>query len=247
MTEDADLSGLLSMEELLDAEAIQRQGGKLNTYFPEEGPYRRELYPKHTSFFDAGAEFRERLFMAGNRVGKTDVGSYEVSLHATGVYPPWWVGKKFNKPVRIWVCGDTTSTVRDITQEKLLGSIGQFGSGFLPQHTVGHTRMKRGISNAIDIAWVKHVTGGLSVVQFKSYDQRRESFQGTQQDVIWLDEEPPADVYAECLLRTTKTSDFLGGIIMLTFTPLNGLTDLVRAFIEEKITEDGESADEGYD
>ncbi len=34
-------------------------------------PYRRELDPEHTSFFKAGAEYREQAFIAANRVGKT--------------------------------------------------------------------------------------------------------------------------------------------------------------------------------
>ncbi len=60
-------------------------------------------------------------------------------------------------------------------------------------------------------------------------------FQGTAQHVIWLDEEPPEDVYAECLLRTTKTGDFVSGIILLTFTPLQGRTPLVRQFLKEAV------------
>jgi terminase large subunit-like protein len=41
---------------------------------------------------------------------------------------------------------------------------------------------------------------GVSYLGFKSYDQGRRKFQGTGKHVIWLDEEPPADVYEECLL-----------------------------------------------
>jgi phage terminase large subunit-like protein len=74
---------------------------------------------------------------------------------------------------------------------------------------------------------VKHESGGISVVQFKSYDQGREAFQGTEQDIIWLDEEPPMDVYTECLLRT-MTND---GLVMLTFTPLRGMSEVVLAFM----------------
>ena len=49
--------------------------------------------------------------------------------------------------------------------------------------------------------------------------------------MIWLDEEPPSDIYAECLLRTTATAGFGGGILMATFTPLQGLTELVETFL----------------
>jgi hypothetical protein len=40
---------------------------KIASMFPDEGPFRRELYPKHMEFFKAGAKFKERLFMAANR------------------------------------------------------------------------------------------------------------------------------------------------------------------------------------
>src|SRR5258706_11323160 len=73
---------------------------KLWSYYPDSGPLRRELYPKHLQFFAAGALHRERLFMAANRVGKTEgVGGYETTLHLTGVYPPWWEGRRFERPI----------------------------------------------------------------------------------------------------------------------------------------------------
>ena len=55
----------------------------------------------------------------------------------------------------------------------------------------------------------------------------RGSFEGTAQHVIWLDEEPPADVYGECLIRTATTD----GVMMLTFTPLSGLSTVVLQFM----------------
>src|SRR5215813_15606402 len=80
---------------------------KINSYFPETGPLRRELYPKHQEFFAAGAKFRERLMLAANRVGKTEgVGGYELVLHLTGQYPGWWKGRRFDRPIRAWAAGD---------------------------------------------------------------------------------------------------------------------------------------------
>ena len=215
----------------LTAEMSRRQNQVIHRYFPETGMLRRELYPKHIAFFDAGQTHRERLMIAANRIGKTDAGSYEVTCHLTGEYPSWWKGCRFTEPVSIWVAGDTGSTVRDITQRKLLGRAGSPGSGFIPDQSIHHTTSKRGMADAIDMAWISHVSGGLSILQFKSYDQRRESFQGTAQHIIWLDEEPPVDVYQECLLRTMKTEDFPGGKVLMTFTPLQGLTDLVLDFL----------------
>ena len=45
---------------------------------------------------------------------------------------------------------------------------------------------------------------------------------------MWDDEEPPEDVYTEQLLRITTTD----GIMLVTFTPLQGMSNVVTAFIE---------------
>ena len=201
---------------------------KILSYYPEAGPLRRELYPKHLSFFEAGTRYRERMMMAANRVGKTEgVGGYEVVMHLTGRYPDWWAGRRFDHSIKAWAAGDTSKTVRDILQEKLLGPVGQFGTGLIPKEDIIRTSSKPGVADAVEIIYVRHVSGGESKIVLKSYDQKRESFQGSEQDLIWLDEEPPLGIYTECLLRTMTTN----GLIMLTFTPLMGMSETVMAFM----------------
>jgi len=202
---------------------------KLWTYFPDQGPLRRELYKKHTDFFALGAHHRERLFLAANRTGKSITGAYETSVHLSGLYPHWWVGKRFTRPNRWWVAGDTSKTVRDIVQEAILGPARAIGTGMLPGNTIIRCTPKSGIPDAVDTVHVRHISGGTSVLQFKSYDQGREAFQGTEQDGIWLDEECPMNIYAECLIRTMTTD----GTLIVTFTPLLGLTELVLSFLPE--------------
>lgn len=201
---------------------------KLYTYYPEDGPLRRELYPKHMEFFEAGAEHRERLMLAANRVGKTEgVGGYELVLHLTGDYPDWWTGRRFDRPIRAWAAGDTGQTVRDILQFKLLGPPGDYGTGLIPGDALLRTTPRSGIPEAVQDIHVWHKSAGKSYLTLKSYDQRRESFQGTEQDVIWLDEEPPMDIYGECLIRTMTTR----GLILCTFTPLMGMSEVVQSFL----------------
>jgi len=48
-----------------------RNCNRMAKLFPLTGPLRRDLYPKHIEFFQAGAQYKERLFMAANRIGKT--------------------------------------------------------------------------------------------------------------------------------------------------------------------------------
>src|SRR5262245_63611612 len=62
-------------------------------------------YPKQRDFHAAGATARERLLMAGNQLGKTLAGGFEAAIHATGRYPDWWQGKRFDRPVNAWVAG----------------------------------------------------------------------------------------------------------------------------------------------
>src|ERR1017187_7294555 len=102
-------------------EIASRLQTKLHTVFPDAGPFRRELYPKQLEFFLAGRDHREVAFIAGNRCGKSEAGAYQTTLHLTGRYPDWWVGRRFYKPVNAWVPSDTNQTTRDILQAKLLG------------------------------------------------------------------------------------------------------------------------------
>lgn len=220
--------------------------GKFSTFFPDKGPLRRELYTKHMEFFKAGAHYRERCFMAGNRVGKTIAGSYEVTCHLTGDYPQWWEGRRFNAPVRIWAAGKTNETTRDIVQQELLGNItfsGQRklvdGSGLIPRDLLGQDAgqlsWKAGVADLVDTIKVRHKTGSWSELGLKSYQQGRGSFEGTARHVIWFDEEPPLDVYGEALIRTATTH----GIVLLTFTPLEGMSDVVQSFLPKEMRPGG--------
>jgi phage terminase large subunit-like protein len=187
-------------------------------------------------FFEAGARFNERLFMAGNRVGKTEgVGAYETSLHLTGRYPPWWKGRRFKKPIDAWAAGQTAKTTRDIIQLALLGDWPRFGTGQIPADALTGTTPKAGIPEAIETIYVKHVSGGRSKIGLKSYDQGVESFYGTGKDLIWLDEEAEKAIYVEALTRTLSTIPGQpNGSMLFTFTPLWGTTDIVRDFLQAR-------------
>ncbi len=183
-------------------------------------------HAKQRSFHDAGATAKERLFLAGNRVGKTLAGAVEMGFHLTGRYPAWWQGLRFDKPIEAWAASITREMTRDILQKTYLGVQGR--AGVIPKRMLAGMSLKSGVAGAVDEVKVRHVTGGISALGFKSFDQGRASFQGTARDVIHLDEEPEIEVYEECLLRTLTR----GGHMMLTMTPLMGMTDMVRHFTE---------------
>lgn len=235
-----DLSRLTPAEKreliaLLEEKERRLSRRKLFTYYPDEGPLRRELYQKHLEFFCAGAEHQERLFLAANRVGKTEgAGAYETTLHLTGKYPDWWEGRRFNRPISAWAAGKTNETTRDIIQAKLFGQVTWegnrkvvTGTGLVPGDDVGDITWKSGVPDFIDTVKIKHASGGWSQLGLKSYEQGRGAFEGTEKHVIWIDEEPPMSVYTECLVRIMTVQ----GIIMLTFTPLEGMSEVVLSFL----------------
>jgi hypothetical protein len=114
-------------------------------------------------FFRAGIEHRERCFLAANRVGKTEgVGGYELTCHLTGEYRDWWEGRTFDHPIEAWAAGDTSQTVRDIIQAKLLGPVGSFGTGLVRKALIVRTTSRQGIPDAVQDIYVKHKTGGTS-------------------------------------------------------------------------------------
>jgi phage terminase large subunit-like protein len=230
---------------LLQEEADWQSTHKFYDMFPETGPLRRELYPKHLAFFATGNEYQERCFMGGNGSGKTwGVAAYELTCHLTGEYPSWWNGRVFDGPISAWVCGDTRETVRDIIQAKLLGEVSKLGesalgTGMIPRDKiVGEPKYIPNTNKACDFVNVKHASGGISQLGFKAYEQGRKAFQGTEKHVIVLDEEPPYDVYLECLQR----GRVVNGMTILTFTPLSGYTEVVNEFVNyEKRNAEGAS------
>jgi len=222
--------------EALEVIADDMKYNKFQNYFPDEGEFRRELYPKQVSFFSAGKEYKERGFIAANRVGKSEAGCYETVCHATGLYPDWWEGLRYTRPILIWVGGDTATTVRDIIQKKLIGDMNDMGSGMLPKELIVEYKTRRNVPEAIEILRIKHVTGGVTTLVLKTYEQGRATWQGTEVDFIWVDEECPSSVYSEALIRLMTTQ----GSMITTFTPLQGITEVVLGFLDNSQDTDAE-------
>lgn len=245
-----NIDGQYSETELLQALAFRDKYMLIDTLFPDEGrmvwsaeggPYARVAYAKHLLHFEKGHDYKQRLFMCANRVGKTTAAGTEIVYHLTGLYPKWWTGHRFTEANDWWVAGDTTKTVRGIIQPLLLGVIGDFGSGLIPKHLLDMTYMKAAKKGEtfISVFRVKHVSGAYSTVEIKTYEEGSVSFQGRKVN-IWLDEEPPLDVYQECLMRTMKTDNKYQMLIM-TFTPLHGPTATIENFLGQSLDyEDGE-------
>lgn len=218
-------------EELISLLKEREERYKFNyikTIFPDTGKLRRELYPKHIAFIEAGSEYTERVFCAGNRTGKTLTGLYELVTHATGDYSDWWKGKRFNRPVMCWLVGDRGDSIRDGMQRELIGKEGR-GTGLIPLKNMVHESALQGTAGGIGTYQIKHKSGGISTIIVKTYQAGKNAFESAAVDVIMLDEECPMDIYVECQMRTLTT----GGTVYNTFTPDSGLTDTVLHFMEK--------------
>lgn len=206
---------------LLEERERRKRTNRLATYQP---------YPKQAEFHALGASVRERLLMAGNQLGKTWSAGFEAAMHATGRYPDWWEGIRWTRPTVGWAASETMEVSRDAGQRILLGRDGERGTGAIPQDDIEVIAPYPNVRGAASMCKVRHVSGGSSTIIFKSYDQGRRKFQGDSIDWFWADEEPPEDIYSEGLTRTNAT----GGIVLMTFTPLLGMSRVVQRFLKEQ-------------
>src|SRR5690348_2682415 len=98
-------------------------------------------YPRQSEFHAAGLTHRERLFLAGNQLGKTLAGAFEEAVHATGKYPQWWTGRRFDGPTNSWVAGVTGESTRDTVQRALMGRHITGGGGALNRSDIAGKSM----------------------------------------------------------------------------------------------------------
>lgn len=194
-------------------------------------------YDWQMEFHEAGRDNQERMLMAANRVGKTLSAGAETAYHLTGDYPEpceafpdGWTGKRFDHPVLAWTGSPTNETSRDIVQAELLGGYGEkLGTGWIPREKlVGKPSPRQtGVKNVFESFQVRHKSGGISTCNLKTYEQGWTKFQGTAPHVVWLDEEPDDYmIFSECQTRIMTVR----GILLVTFTPLRGQTELVEHF-----------------
>jgi phage terminase large subunit-like protein len=179
-------------------------------------------YPTQLAFFAAGSSgAHQRLIYGGNQTGKTLSCAAETAWHLTGDYPDWWAGKRFNKPIRCWIVGESTTLVRDTVQRQLCGGREEFGTGTIPLESFGKKPvMVAGGTGAIDTVFITHLTDGkvdgTSEATFKSFEMRRERLQSESIDLCWIDERPDEQIFSELYARTIATN----GHILVSFTPI---------------------------
>lgn len=201
-------------------------------------------YGKQREFHKNGIHLNsQRLFMAGNQLGKTIAGGAEWAMHLTGRYPDWWQGATFGKPVILWASGVTSESTRDNPQRILIGpppKVEEWGTGMIPKDALGTPARAMGVNALLDNVIIKwggggDVQRGESLLYFKSYEKGREKWQGPTIDGVWFDEEAPLEIYTEGLTRTNNGQR--GQFAIMTFTPLQGMSEVVRMFLTPEMVE----------
>ncbi len=76
-----------------------------------------EPYPKQIEFHNAGASYRERLFAAGNQLGKTLSGAADVAMHLICEHSDWWQGLCFDHPIVVIAGSESGELTRDVAQQ----------------------------------------------------------------------------------------------------------------------------------
>ena len=228
-------------------EYLQKYDKHGTFWFPDKGKdditdpsstWSRHLYKKHLEFFEAGKRYKFRWYSAGNQLGKTKAGTYEIACHTTGRYPHWWTGKRFTGP-NDWLCiGQTVSSTRMVIQEGLLGSNPlEPGTGMLPRDCIDLETLPAAKKAATTISEirVKHVSGGYSTIKLRSCEMDSLAIAGISANV-WFDEPPTEKMWSEAVMRSLVGDK----IVMVTATPVKGMDAVMTNYLDDKGWRTGE-------
>lgn len=169
--------------------------------------YGYQPHDKQIEFHSSAA--KKRLFLGGNRSGKTVGGATEAIMWLTGKHnylqtPP--------PPVRgRCVSVDFINGVEKIVKPEV--------ARWLPSSELTGGSWEKAYNKELRILSLKNG----STLEFMSMDQDVDKFAGTSRHFIWFDEEPPRDVYIECLQRLLDTS----GSFWITMTPVDGMSSWI--------------------
>lgn len=166
-----------------------------------------EPHPKQKEFHCSTLE--EKLFIGGNRSGKTVANILECIWRITKTHPFRPELNEIEGEIRgRLVCVSFVDGLQKI--------ILPLFKKWMPKKFL------------IDRSWDKSYNNYLrtltlvdgSFIEFMSYDQELEKFAGTSRHFVSFDEEPPKTVWEECLLRLVDTD----GDWWISMTPVEGLT-----------------------
>lgn len=164
-------------------------------------------YQPHDKQIDFhSADTQGRLFIGGNRSGKTVGGATESIMWCIGKHPYIQTPEA---PVRGRVVSvDFLNGVEKIVKPEI--------ARWVPKSMLKGGSWESAYDK--ELRTLNFENG--SFIEFMSYDQDLDKFAGTSRHFIWFDEEPPKEIFDECLMRLIDT----GGYWWITMTPVEGMT-----------------------
>lgn len=186
------------------SEAFRLLSEKLLSGAKRPNIYGYQPHPKQVKFHSS--EAKRRLYIGGNRSGKTTGGVIEDLWWLTNTHP--YISTP-EPPVRGRVISvDFTSGIEKIIKPEL--------ARWLPPSQLKGGSWFTAYSNQLRTLTLENG----SFVEFMSYDQDLDKFAGTSRHFIHFDEEPPEVIYTENVARLIDT----GGSLWITMTPVEGMT-----------------------
>ena len=151
------------------------------------------------------SEAKTRLILGGKRSGKTTFGVVEVCWAALGIHPYINYPKP---PLKIRVCGvSLLAGIQGILLPMFKAWLGPFDNGPIVKKYWSEQRQLE-LRNG-------------TVIDFKSYEEDLDKFEGVERHLVWMDEEPPREIYTSNFARTISKN--INGKLLITCTPLHGL------------------------
>lgn len=200
-----------------NTDAFRLLAEKLRTHATRPNIHGYKPHEKQLKFHKS--EKKVRLYIGGNRSGKTVGGIVEDLWYVTGRHPY----KEVEIPCRGRVVSvDFINGIEKIIKPEIARWVAPSdlrGGGW----SAAYDKQER----------VLHFANG-SFIEFMSYDQDLDKFAGTSRHFIHFDEEPPNDVYTECMARLVDT----GGQAWITMTPIEGMTWIYDVIYEPGIAGD---------
>jgi phage terminase large subunit-like protein len=144
-----------------------------------------------------------KMFMGGNRGGKTVGGAAETAMRLTGEHP--YRDDLPRPPVKgRGVAVDNDRGLKLIMLPEL--------RRWIPQKYLINGKWEDSYSKTDKILTLNNG----STMEFMTYEQDVDKFQGTSRDFVWFDEEPPEEIFKECMARLIDRD----GDWWITMTPL---------------------------
>jgi phage terminase large subunit-like protein len=189
---------------LSDTDAFRLIGERLKAGVNRPNIHRYSPHAKQIKFHSSAA--RRKLYIGGNRSGKTTGGIVEDLYWARGQHP---YRKVPEPPVRgRYVTVSITEGIEKIALPEI--------SRWCPPSLL----INGSWSDSYDKSLRTLNFANGSFIEFMSYDQDLEKFAGTSRHFTHYDEEPPKDIFTECNLRLLDVA----GSWWMTMTPVEGMT-----------------------